>query len=119
MPPIRVSGKKKPSDVFDQPQDQPNMVNDYGGEPAPRSPSYVPTTPVKDPEFIYLGDDDFGSMADGSLRGDRRLSTTSSTPMVGNEEPNLDTPEDGLPDPVPEPESNRAHYDGEDDKEDL
>ena len=78
MPPMRISGKKKPSDVYEQPE----MVNDYGDEQAARSPSYAPTTPAKDPEPIDLEDDDFGNMPHGPLREDRRLSTTSSTPMV-------------------------------------
>lgn len=39
--------------------------------------------------------------------------------MVENKEPYLDSPEDGLPDPVPEPESKRARYEDEDDKEDM
>ena len=115
MPPMRISGKKKPSDVYEQPE----MVNDYGDEPEQRSPSYAPTTPAKEPDLIDLDDDDFGNMPRGSLREDRRLSTTSSTPMVEHNEPYLDSPEDGLPDPVPEPESKRARYDGEDDKEDM
>ncbi|CAL1161233.1 unnamed protein product [Cladocopium goreaui] len=85
MPPMRISGKKKPSD----------------------------------PEPIELEDDDFGNMPHGPLREDRRFSTTSSTPMVENKEPYLDSPEDGLPDPVPEPESKRARYEDEDDKEDM
>ena len=112
---MRISGKKKPSDVFEQPE----MVNDYGDEHAERSPSYAPTTPAKDPEPIDLEDDDFGNMPHGPLREDRRFSTTSSTPMVENKEPYLDSPEDGLPDPVPEPESKRARYEDEDDKEDM
>ncbi|CAL1142414.1 unnamed protein product, partial [Cladocopium goreaui] len=85
MPPMRISGKKKPSE----------------------------------PELIDLDDEDFGNMPHGPLREDRRFSTTSSTPMMENKEPYLDSPEDGLPDPVPEPESKRARYDGEDDKEDM
>ena len=115
MPPMRISGKKKPSDVYEQPE----MVNDYGDEQVARSPSYAPTTPAKDPEPIDLEDDDFGNMPHGPLREDRRFSTTSSTPMVENKEPYLDSPEDGLPDPVPEPESKRARYEDEDDKEDM
>ena len=95
------------------------MVSDYGDEHAERSPSYTPTTPAKEPELIDLDDEDFGNMPHGPLREDRRFSTTSSTPMMENKEPYLDSPEDGLPDPVPEPESKRARYDGEDDKEDM